>query len=75
MTKANCPNVEKFLKNYIAQHGVLRNIRLNQARCSKSNKGNKFHQLCTRIKNVNLIYAPANDRQPIRLVERLLQTV
>ena len=73
--KANCLNVEKFLKKYIAQHGVTRNIRVNQARCFKSNKGNKVHQLCTRRKNVDLNYAPANNRQPIRLVERLLQTV
>ena len=71
VTKANGLNIEKFLIIYIAQHGVPRNIRLDQARCLK---GNKVQHLCAGH-NINLIYAPANDHRPIGLVERLIQTV
>ena len=65
------PNIEKFLNKYITQHGVPRNIRLDQARCLK---GNKIQQLYKRD-NIELIYAPANDHRPIGLVECLIQTV
>ena len=71
VANANGPNIEKFLNKYKAQHGVPRNIRLDQARCLK---GNKIQQLCRRYNN-NLIYAPANDHRPIGLVERLVQIV
>ena len=71
VTHANGPNIEKFLNKYIAQHGVPRNIRLDQARCLK---GNKVKLLCAKH-NINLIYAPANDHRPIGLVKRLIQTV
>ena len=53
------------------QHGVPRNIRLDQARCLR---GNRLQQLCKR-NNIELIYAPANDNRPVGLVERLIQTV
>ena len=33
LDKANGPNVNKFLDEYIQIHGVPRNIRLDQARC------------------------------------------
>ena len=71
VSNANGSNIEKFLNKYITQHGVPRNIRLDQARCLK---GNKIQQLCKR-NNIELIYAPANDHRPIGLVERLIQTV
>ena len=71
VANANGPNIEKFLNKYITQHGVPKNIRLDQARCLK---GNKIQQLCKRY-NINLIYAPANDHRPIGLVERLIQTI
>ena len=71
VANANGPNIEKFPNKYITQHGVYKNIRLDQARCLK---GNKIQQLCKRY-NINLIYAPANDHRPIGLVERLIQTV
>ena len=71
VTHANGPNIEKFLNKYIGQHGVPRNIRLDQARCLR---GNKVELLCAKH-NINLIYAPANDHRPIGLVERLIQTV
>ena len=34
LDKANGPNIVKFLDEYIQIHGVPRNIRLDQARCS-----------------------------------------
>ena len=71
VSSANGPNIEKFLNKYIMQHGVPRNIRLDQARCLR---GNRLQQLCKR-NNIELIYAPANDNRPIGLVERLIQTV
>ena len=71
ISNANGPNIEKFLNKNITQHGVPKNIRLDQARCLK---GNKIQQLCKR-NNIELIYAPANDHRPIGLVERLVQTV
>ena len=71
VSNANGPSIKKFLNKYIAQHGVPRNIRLDQARCLKSNKK---QEICKRY-NIELIYAPANDHRPIGLLERLLQTV
>ena len=68
---ANGPNIEKFLNKYIVQHGVPRNLRIDQARCLK---GNKVQQLCAKH-NTNIIYAPANGHRPVGLVERLIQTV
>ena len=71
VSNANGSNIEKFLNKYITQHGVHRNIKIDQARCPK---GNKKQQLCKR-NNIELIYAPNNDHRPIGLVERLIQTV
>ena len=71
VSNANGPNIEKFLNKYITQHGIPRNIRLDQARCLK---GNKRQQLCKRY-SIELIYAPASAERPIGLVERLVQTV
>ena len=71
VTNSNGPNIENFLTKYIAQHGVPRNIRLDQARCLK---GNKVKHLCARH-HITLIYAPAKDHHPVGLVERLIQTV
>ena len=71
VANASGPNIEKFLNKHIAQQGLPRNIRLDQARCLK---GNKVQHLCARH-NINLIYAPANDHRPIGLVEHLVQTL
>ena len=71
VAKASGPNIEKLITKYIAQHGVQRDIRLDQARCLQ---GNKVQQLCTG-NDIELIDAPANDHCPIGLVERLIQTV
>ena len=67
----NGPNIEKFLNKYIVQHGVPRNLRIDQARCLK---GNKVQQVCDKH-NINIIFAPAGDHRAIGLVERLVQTV
>ena len=68
---ANGPNIEKILNQYMIQHVVPRNLRIDQARYLKDNK---VQQLCTKH-NMYIIFAPANDHRPIGLVERLIQTV
>ena len=52
-------------------HGVPRTVRLDQARCFT---GKKFETLCLENK-ITPIFAPANDRRAIGLVERLIQTI
>ena len=69
--KANGPNVLKFLDDYIHIHGVPRNIRLDQARCSI---GYKVKNFCKQH-NINILPAPVNDHRAIGLVERLIQTI
>ena len=44
VNNASGTNVIKFLNNYIYNHGVPRNIRLDQARCFT---GKKFETICT----------------------------
>ena len=68
--KANGPNVTKFLDEYIQIHGVPRNIRLDQARCSI---GYKVKNFCKQNK-INIVSVPANNHRAIGLVERLIQT-
>ena len=68
---ANATNVEHFLNKYMSIHGVPRSIRMDQARCQKSNI---IRDLCNR-NNIKIIFAPANDHRSIGLVERLIQTV
>ena len=62
---ANAFNVIKFLDNYIHIHGVLRSLRVDQARCLIGNQVKKF---CTKI-NITLVPAPANDHRAIGLVD------
>ena len=61
LDRANGPSVIKFLDDYIQIHGVLRNIRLDEARCLI---GNKVKNFCKQ-RNINIINAPANDHRAI----------
>ena len=42
VNNASSPNVTKFLKTYIYNHGVPRTIRLHQARCLTCEKCEDF---------------------------------
>ena len=69
--KANGPNVNKFLDEYLQIHGVPRNIRLDQACCLTRYEVKNF----CKQHNINIITAPTNDHRAIGLVERLVQTI
>ena len=71
VNNASGPNVIKFFNKFIYKHGVPRTIRLDQARCFT---GKKFETFCAEY-NITSIYAPANDRRAIGIVERLIQTI
>ena len=64
-------NLIKFLKKYIYNHGVLRTIRLDQARCFTAKK---FETFCIE-NNITPIFAPANDHRVIGLVKRIFQNL
>ena len=68
---ASGTNVIKFLNKSMYNHEAPRTIRLGQAR---SLTGKKFETFCTE-KNIERIYAPANDQRAIGLVECLIKTI
>ena len=56
---------------YIENHGILRSIRLDQAKCLV---GNRLKNVCNK-NNIDIIEAPVNDHRAIGLVEKLIQTI
>ena len=67
----NATKVKRFLLKDFRLHGIPRQIRLDQARCSI---GNTVKTLCE-DNNIELIAAPAERHRAIGLVERILQTL
>ena len=56
---------------YIETHGILRSIRLDQAKCLV---GHQVKTFCNK-NNIEIIEAPVNDHRAIGLVERLIQRI
>ena len=56
---------------YIENHGNLRSIRLDQAKCLV---GHQVKNFCNK-NNIEIIEAPVNEHRAIGLVERLTQTI
>ena len=69
--RANADNILNFLQKYVFLHGILRSIRLDQARCQT---GQQIKAFCNQ-NNIQLIEAPIHDHRAIGLVERLIQTI
>ena len=69
--RANADNILKFLQEYVLLHGILRSMRLDQARCKT---GQQIKAFCNQ-NNIQLTEAPIHDHRAIGLVERLIQTI
>ena len=63
-------NLKKILDNYIQFHAVPCSLTIDQVHCLIGNQVKKF---CIKI-NINLIFAPANDRRAISLIEVFIST-
>ena len=69
--KINGPNVLKFLKMNIANHGFPCSLLLDQV---KFLVGNQVKTFCN-INNFEIVEASVNDHCAIGLVERLIKTI